>query len=332
MRVMAMLPAYPPGQGVGSWIMTHTLMAALVARSHHADVVLTATDGDPYVLDGVHVWPHTGKSDPFRFVDDAHVLVAHAGSAARPATIGELRGIPVVQIAHSTGVVSDQEIRKRPVSLTVFNSEHMAERFAGLPGRSIVIRPPVHPADYETVPGDAITLINLSEDKGGQLFYQLADRFPDRRFLGVLGGYGVQVMPAGPGDVPNVEVLSHVPADQMRDQVYARTRVLLMPSAHESWGRTGVEAFCSGIPVIAHPTDGLRESLGAAGVFVDRDDVAGWEQALRYLLDGRHWRAASRKAKARAAELDPSLDLDLWCREIENLGRRRIRGRTRVAG
>lgn len=332
MRVMGMLPAYPPGQGVGSWIMTHTLLAALVARGHQADVVLTVTDGDPYVLDGVNVWPHRDKTDPFRFVDDTDVIVAHAGSAARPATIGELRGVPVVQIAHSSGVISNQAIRKRPVSLTVFNSRHMAEQFAGLPGRSIVVRPPVHPADYETVPGDAVTLINLSEDKGGQLFYRLADRFPTRQFLGVRGGYGVQVMPAGPDDVPNVEILEHVPADQMRDRVYARTRILLMPSAHESWGRTGVEACCSGIPVIAHPTDGLRESLGDAGVFVDRDDVDGWERALRYLLDGRHWKAASRKAKQRSTELDPSPDLDLWCREIENLGRRRIRGRTGVAG
>ncbi len=332
MRVLAMLPAYPPGRNVGSWIMTHGLLRALVARGHDADVVLSAATGAPYMLDGVRVWPRVDKRDPFRFIDDTDVVIAHAESAARAAVLGELRGVPVVQIAHNTSAFTEAALRKRRVSLTVFNSAHMAATVGAGCGRSIVVRPPVHAAEYETSPGDAVTLINLSEDKGAEVFYALAERFPDRRFLGVRGGYGVQVLPRGPDDLPNVEVIDHVPAHEMRDRVYARTRVLLMPSAHESWGRTGVEAMASGIPVLAHPTDGLRESLGGAGVFCDRDDVDAWEAVLRLLLDGRRWRAASRRAKARAAELDPVADLDRWCREIENLARRRLRVRASVAG
>lgn len=331
MRVMAMIPDYPP-RGVGSWVMTHNLLRALVDRGHEADVVLSAADGDPYELDGVRVWPHVDKSDPFRFIDDVHVLVAHVESAGRALALGELRGVPVVQVAHNAGAFTEAALRKRPASLTVFNSRHVADKLSGLCGRSIIIPPPVHVADYETTPGDAVTLINLSEDKGAEVFYALAERFPDRRFVGVRGGYGVQVTPHGPDDLPNVEILGHVPPSEMRDRVYARTRILLMPSAHESWGRTGVEAMTSGIPVIASDLPGLRESLGDAGVFCDRDDLEGWEQELRLLLDGRRWRSASRKARARVAELDPAEDLDRWCAEVEALSRRRLRVRSRVAG
>lgn len=330
MRVMAMVPAYPPSQGVGSWIMTHNLMRALVRRGHHADVVLSAAKGEPYELDGVRVWPHVGKGDPFRFVDDADVIVAHVESATRAAAIGDIRGVPVVRIAHNSSALTESALRKRPMALTVFNSEHMAEAYGPFCGRHIVIRPPVDPVEYATTPGDLVTLINLSEDKGGEVFYALAERFPDRGFLGVVGGYGAQVLPHGDGDLPNVEILEHVPSDQMRDRVYARTRILLMPSAHESWGRTAVEAMASGIPVIAHPTDGLRESLGNAGNFVDRDDLDAWEKELRRLLDRRKWPAASRKAKARGSELDPSEDLDVWCQEVEALARRRMRGGSRI--
>ncbi|MFI1769152.1 glycosyltransferase family 4 protein [Streptomyces sp. NPDC020800] len=62
----------------------------------------------------------------------------------------------------------------------------------------------------------------------------------------------------------------------MREHVYSRSRVMLMPSLYESWGRVAVEAFASGIPVIAHPTPGLVESLGEAGIFAYRDDLNAW--------------------------------------------------------
>jgi len=145
------------------------------------------------------------------------------------------------------------------------------------------------------------------------VFYKLAERMPDVRFLGVVGAYGGQDI----RDLPNVEIQPHTP--NIRDDVYARTRVLLMPSSYESWGRTGAEAMASGIPTIAHPTPGLRESLGDSGVFVERPDLDGWEHAIRQLLDGRRWRAASRRALARSAQLDPTADLEVWCRTMEEV-------------
>jgi glycosyltransferase involved in cell wall biosynthesis len=56
--------------------------------------------------------------------------------------------------------------------------------------------------------------------------------------------------------------------------------VLMVPSVHESYGMAAVEALASGIPVIAHPTPGLREALGDAGTFVDRADVRVWVAAV----------------------------------------------------
>jgi glycosyltransferase involved in cell wall biosynthesis len=317
-RILAMVAAYPPAAGVGSWLMTHSLLRALVARGHEADVVLSIAEGPPYVLDGVRVWPHTGKSDPFRFLSDADVIVTHMGDAGRATTLGQMCGVPVIQICHNTGSQTASSLRRGGASLMVFNSRQMAAHFGDQHhGRSIIVHPPVDLAEYATTPGECITLINLSADKGADVFYRLAERFPDQRFLGVKGGYGKQVIE----QAPNVEILDHVPADRMRDEVYARTRILLMPSAHESWGRTGIEAACSGIPVIAHPTEGLRESLGEAGTFADRGDLDTWETALKLLLDKRRWNGASRRAKKRAAELDPAADLERWCVAVEDLGR-----------
>lgn len=317
MRVMAMLAAYPPRQCVGSWMMTHGLLRALVDRGHRVDVVLSDMDGTPCQLDGVNVWPHVDKSDPFRFLADADVIVAHLGGAGRATTLGQMCGVPVVHICHNTGDQSVGALKRGGASLLVFNSQHMADRFSPSPVPAVMVPPPVDVDAYATTPGEAITLVNLSEDKGADVFYALAERFPDQSFLGVRGGYGVQVV----RDLPNVEILEHVPADRMRDEVYARTRILLMPSAQESWGMTGVEAMASGIPVIAHPVEGLRESLGAAGVFADRGDVEAWATEVQRLLDKRRWNGASRRAKKRAGELDPTPGLERWCAAVEELVR-----------
>jgi glycosyltransferase involved in cell wall biosynthesis len=196
-------------------------------------------------------------------------------------------------------------------SLVVFNAEWSAAA-APAPCPSIVVRPPVDPAAYRTTPGDAFTLVNLSEPKGVKVAWRLAEQAPDVPFLGVRGGYGEQIVPRA----PNFTVI-----DQVRDMraVYGRTRVLLMPSLHESWGRVGVEAMCSGIPVIAAPTPGLLESLGSAGLFVDRTDERGWLDAVRRLRDPAEWAIWSQRALQRSAELDPAADIDLFIESITAL-------------
>ncbi len=75
--------------------------------------------------------------------------------------------------------------------------------------------------------------------------------------------------------------------------------------------------MCSGIPVLAHPTPGLTEALGASGWLIDRDDVAMWEKAIRHLAEPGPYASFADLSQARAAELDPTADLNAWCDAIE---------------
>jgi len=230
-------------------------------------------------------------------------------------------GKPLAILAHNTFAMTRAHITHAADlrGLVVFNSHWMAAELGGHE-KGIVVRPPVFANDYATTPGDKVTLINLSPTKGGNLFWDLARRMPDVKFLGVKGAYGEQVE----HDLPNVEVLEHVCGHDMRERVYGQTRVLLMPSDYESWGRVGVEAMCSGIPVVAHPTEGLTESLGHAGIFLDRGNGDAWENELRRLGKPQAWRAASKKAKARAVALDPAADIDRWVTAVEGFEARRV--------
>lgn len=330
MRILALAHQWIPAHNAGAEVMLHGMLRALVARGHDVTVVLSRQSGPAFDLDGVRVEP---GGDVGTRLAEADVIVTHLENTPAATLRGKWTGIPVVQVLHNTMQVTRDWLVREPVALAVCNSQWMHLDYAmwcqqagtTMP-RTIVVRPPVDAAEYATTPGDRVTLINLRPDetgpsgvtlgKGAELFWELAERMPDTQFLGVRGAYGAQMVRH---NLPNVEVLDHVPHDRMRDEVYARTRVLLMPSSYESWGRTAVEAMCSGIPVLAHETPGLLEALGPAGLFCDRDDPAQWVAALRALDSPRAYRTASMRALARSAQLEPTADLAAWCDAVESL-------------
>jgi glycosyltransferase involved in cell wall biosynthesis len=70
-----------------------------------------------------------------------------------------------------------------------------------------------------------------------------------------------------------------------------------MPSNYETYGMVAREAGVSGIPVICTPTDGLKENLGEAGIYVDYRDIDGYEKAIRELYDPKAYTSASKAIK-----------------------------------
>lgn len=321
MRVQALVHLYPPTHNAGAEWMLHSMLRALAGRGHEVDVRLSRrTEAtEPYSLHGVTVSPYTGLDDVRERVADADLVITHLENTNRAAALGEQLGKPVVVVCHNTHPIVHAQLGMRGISLAVYNSRWMQADFAEVRHRGMIVRPHCPVADYATTPGDAITLVNPSPGKGAGTFYALAERMPRRRFLAVGGAYGEQII----RELPNVEHVAHMPGWEMPDRVYARTRILLMPSNYESWGRAGVEAMCSGIPVIAHPTAGLLESLGSAGMFVDRDEIDGWAEAIAEA--SRHYAYHSKTARARADELDAQADADLeaFCQRAEQLVTRR---------
>jgi glycosyltransferase involved in cell wall biosynthesis len=260
----------------------------------------------------------------------AKVIVTHLGMHPKSWRYARELRKPLVVVVHNDMDGTRQHMQQFPPDLAVWNTEWVRDslvrgRFVGdedcwlesiptmVEPPGLVVHPPVMLDEYRTTPGDMVTLINHNADKGGRHFQAIAARMPERRFLAQTGSHGPQVcVPAA-----NLEVAPGTM--NIRDDVYARTRVLLMPSVYESYGRTAVEAMASGIPVIANPTPGLREAIGPGGIFVDRDDLDGWVAAIRALDDPETYAAASKAALARADELDPTDDLDRWLTAVTQL-------------
>lgn len=306
MRVLAATPLYPPESLVGAWLATHRFLAHLAARGHEVHAMTMANPRpSTYTLDGVHVG---GDHDIDMAVAVADVVISHLGDNGKPAKLAAKWRKPLVRMVHGHDPHSATKLTHHgEPALVVYNAHHLAAT-VGYPG--IVAHPPTTAVD--ATPGGAVTQINMSEPKGGRTFWKLAAEHPHREFLAVIGGYGPQVLERH----RHVEVVAPTPDVA---EIYRRTRVLLIPSAFESWGMVGVEAMSCGIPIIAHRSPGLAESLGDVPIYVDRDDAAGWSAALDRLDDPDEWTARADAGRARFAGLDLTAGLDRFADAVEGL-------------
>lgn len=289
MNIVAILPVYPPGARIGAFIATHQLLAACVTAGHTVTVHAYTERGRGWEIDGVTVDTGLrGRSHGARLARAADVVVSHAGDHGVGHQIAREARVPSVRMYHGAG----HHVGDDPADLVVYNSS--SARTAAIPARyEVVCRPWTNLDLHRTAPGDLVTIVNLSEAKGVRTAWRAAEDLPHVGFLGVRGGYDRQI-------VPRAKNFETIPAQTDMRTVWARTRVLLMPSAHETWGMVGVEAMACGIPVIAHPTPGLREMLGNAGLLADRNDRATWANAIRYLADPDVWARHSTLARERA--------------------------------
>lgn len=321
MRVLAMVHWYVPHHNGGAEVMLHTMLRALVERGHEVDVLESRAPlnasyrHDGYTIDGIRVHPFRDKEDPIDLMPKCDVVVTHLENTARAVVLARWMHKPVFVVNHNDFDNTRAWSGASDV-YQVYNSEWLRDElqeYQPVPDW-LVVRPPINADEYRTKPGTKVTLINLNADKGAHVFYELARRMSETQFLGVVGAHGDQIIEY----LPNVTIVNHVDPHGM-SRVYRQTRILLMPSVYESWGRVGVEAMASGIPVIANPTNGLTEALGDAGTYVSRDDLDGWQTAIERLSDGRVWNGASRRALKRSKELDLVRDADLnhWCFMVE---------------
>jgi glycosyltransferase involved in cell wall biosynthesis len=329
-NVLSLVDRYPPWVNAGAEWMLHSIFRRLVECGHRVQVVAEIPEHfaveTPTVVDGVEVFPAGDRTSAMKIagglVDETDVIVGHLLWTREVVTLATESERPLLYLLHNDRQIGHWNLTPNNVTALVPNSEWIAETITGFwTGPTFVCRPPVFCDDY-AVTSDAarefVTLVNLIPEKGVETFYEVARYRHRDDFLAVTGAYGHQHRP--PPFIANVTLIA--PTANMRDDVYAKTRILLMPSWYESWGRVAVEAMAAGAPVIAAPTPGLVEALGDAAIFIEARDYQAWVTAVAKLTDDRKfWKAQQRKGRARAKKLEQVTDGDLdrfesWVRRV----------------
>lgn len=314
MNIAALLYSYPPYRHAGADVFNAHLMEALAAAGHAVHVFTNDKASSvprPVERNGVTVHG-TARNYPRRGL---HVVYTAPDVGSQGARLAVQHGAKLVGIVHGTSRPVAAAVNRRNWDLLCWNSHATRTTLGGSGG--IIVRPPVTVPKAMPKPGKAVTLVNLSEDKGAHVWWELAARNPTVPFIGVLS-WGSQIVRHPHGTYcPNVTILPTIPHNNMGD-LWARTRALLTPSKAEAWGMVAVEAFAHGVPVIAHPTPGLLESLGTDGIWADRDDLDGWHRALA-ALDTFPVDRAPLRARARELEQLTAADSAAFVAAVEGL-------------
>lgn len=319
MRIVASVHLFYPTHCCGSEAMLLHILKYLVSKGHECRVILQQSEmyniQCPYIYEGIEVFGATGHLDAYRYAD---ILLVHLDYTQYTLLIARTIKKPIVHLVHNDieyGCIIDGPKGTN----IIYNSQWIADTIK-YKWPSMVLHPPCDTAYYDVdrTGAEAITLISLNKNKGGDFFYKIAEALPDRKFIGVIGGYDSQYLTNVPD---NVVIVKNDP-DIL--STYRRTRILLMPSAYESWGRTATEAMCSGIPVICTPTPGLKENCGDAAIYVGypltdtdpgepqvhRGSVQSWVKAIESLDDPAEYEKYSVLSRERAQQLNPVAELE----------------------
>jgi glycosyltransferase involved in cell wall biosynthesis len=318
MNILASIHLYPPKHNCGAEYMIHWMLKDLQSKGHQVKVLLHQANHykikNNYVFDGIDVFPPQPNVID-SLMNWSHVVFTHLDYTRWTIGAAQLYKKPVFHLIHNSHLYPEI-VNANANQHIVYNSFWLKDKL-NYNWPNFIMTPPV---DYRTYDlgidpskNEYITLINLNENKGGKIFEKIAEAMPHKRFLGVLGSYDEQVR-------PSIKNLTIVPNSADILQHYRQTRILLMPSEYESWGRTATEAMCSGIPVICSEAEGLKENCGKAGIYIkDRNDIKSWVKAITELDNAQKYSEASRKAKDRSRNHDPSKTLDefeKWVREM----------------
>ena len=309
MRILWSIHLYQPYHNCGAESMAHQINKFLIKQGHHVRVILHQSEhfklSRPEMYEGVELMPATGSVDAFRWAD---VILTHLDFTQFSMLMAYEAKRPLVHFIHNDteyACISNAMGNTR----IVYNSDWVAKKL-NYKWPSMVLHPPCDHEYYNVCEkpeeNEYITLINLNKNKGGDQFYKIAEAMPERKFLGVVGSYDEQMV----RQLPNVTIVANTP--EILEQ-YKRTKILLMPSKYESWGRTATEAMSSGIPVICTETPGLKENCGDAGVYVkNRNDIKQWVRAIKKVDE--NYKIISDKCRVRAKELNPLTELQ----QLEN--------------
>lgn len=297
MNILFHLHAYPHEVFAGAEMMAHRIAKFLTTKGHQVKVISGTATKEHLVFDTIDVYKFEidNDSDFWRWSD---LVITHLGATHYCYNKQRQFRKKLIHLIHNSFEVHLTRIKPKN-NYMVYNSE-FAKRVLNYPTDSTICIPPVDYREYERVNNDKatfFTLVNLNENKGGQLLIDVAKKMPHIKFLGIEGGYYEQIKE----EVKNLVYWK--PQTDMK-RVYSVSKCIMILSEYESWGQVAVESLASGVPTIVTKAVGVGEAVSYAGTYTERT-VDGICEAINMINIESYYKTKKEESLKRAKELDP---------------------------
>jgi glycosyltransferase involved in cell wall biosynthesis len=307
-HIVWIMHSYLPNVRAGSEITAHALNRYLSAQGWRISVLVNSYVTDRH--EGIDIYSLSSPEAP-AIMESATILACQNFNGYSGIEFAEKYSKPILFFLHVEFEKIDilQQRFKVPVYV-VYNSTTQRHALPTI-HQWTTVRPHIDYDRFRSVKVDPaarnITLLNCNTNKGGEVLQQLAKELPEYPFLGIKGAYQTQLIY---DDIPN---LKYEPTFEDPRQVYQKSRIVIMPSRSESWGRVALEAMAAGIPVIVGGTPGLRECTAGAAPVCNQTNTECWVKNIKELYeDSPARRAAIEAGLARIAELAAAPDFQLF--------------------
>jgi len=291
--IILLTDSFLPTTFAGSELSAYETIKYLRSRGHIVSVFVNTWKVSEY--DGFKIYKYDGSSEfcKSRF-QSADIVLFQMGYEPKNMELIKHRNNDVFIFIHVIDI--DPWLLQQKVSfpITVVYNSHMTQDAMPTLHPNMRMIPYVETNKFKSlrqnsVNNDIVCLINCNRNKGGDMLKRLAKRMPNVQFMGVKGGYSMQVTDS------KTENLVYIENQKDITVVFKQIGILIMPSKNETWGRTAVEAMASGVPVIHSESPGLVECVGGAGIMCMHDDEDAWADAIERIIGDRAYRERLRQ-------------------------------------
>lgn len=318
MKVLFITNLYVEYNRAGGQTMMHE-MAKKAGEENDVTVLSTRSQGSPpnSIVDGVTV-RYDLDVESVIYTIQPDVVVTQFEDTLRVTDLCRKNNIPLAVIVHNDNrrtLALMHAMRK--TDLLIFNTEWI-EKKSTYHCDSIIVHPPVDKSHFTFTKGkrEYITLVNVAKPKGSDMFYHLAKKFPKYKFLGVEGGYWKDLQIAS--DLPNVKLIKQT--DNMKDDVYAKSKIVIMPSSYESFGMVAAEAMACGVPVVVSDTPGLIENVGDGGFIIPTNMLSMWEKVIDTLMQDKDiYEASCHQALNQSGIINTDEELNVFVNKLKEM-------------
>src|ERR1700748_285696 len=188
MRILFSVHMYPPHHNCGAESYIHAMAKFLQQNGHNIRILLhnpaRYNIKQIYTYEGIEVWP-VGKGVEEHFMW-ANAVFTHLDFTKWTMEICRVFKKTCYFIVHNTSEVYDYINDARYEKARVIYNTEAARGMLKYNKPNIVLHPPVditkYDIDHNPVNNRFISLISLNKNKGGEIFYKIAEAMPNKMF------------------------------------------------------------------------------------------------------------------------------------------------------